>query len=145
MFIKPSHIHKSKHRYRHPMSDLINRITYSKKGTHTHTHAHTYTHRYRHLMNDLINLIPHCKKDNKLDTKNDRNVINEVADMKSCNSVIYFEVCVLVCVCVVEWSGVECSVVCTWKSYACMCHNFCMCVHACVYERGGRRFMRLRT
>jgi ribosome biogenesis protein BRX1 len=33
-------------------------------------------------MNDLIALLPHCKKDNKLDTKSDRNVINEVADMK---------------------------------------------------------------
>jgi hypothetical protein len=38
--------------------------------------------RYRHLMNDLISLIPHSKKDSKLDTKNDRGVINEVADMK---------------------------------------------------------------
>lgn len=38
--------------------------------------------RYRHLMNDMINLIPHCKKDTKLDTKSDRGVINEVADMK---------------------------------------------------------------
>lgn len=38
--------------------------------------------RYRHLMNDIIQLLPHCKKDNKLDTKNDRNVLNEVADMK---------------------------------------------------------------
>ncbi len=66
-------------------------------------------------MNDLIQLLPHCKKDNKLDTKNDRNVINEVADMKvngairvvvdepsdkplphpatqGCSSVIFFEV-----------------------------------------------------
>lgn len=50
------------------------------------------TFRYRHLMNDLIQLLPHCKKDNKLDTKNDRNIINEVADMKSCTSVIFFEV-----------------------------------------------------
>ena len=33
-------------------------------------------------MNDLISLLPHSKKDNKLDTKNDRAVINEVADMK---------------------------------------------------------------
>lgn len=41
-----------------------------------------YTHRYRHLMNDMIDLIPHSKKDSKLDTKNDRNVVNEVADMK---------------------------------------------------------------
>ncbi len=38
--------------------------------------------RYRHLMSDLIALIPHCKKDSKLDTKSDRNVLNEVADMK---------------------------------------------------------------
>jgi hypothetical protein len=33
-------------------------------------------------MNDMIDLIPHSKKDSKLDTKNDRNVVNEVADMK---------------------------------------------------------------
>jgi hypothetical protein len=33
-------------------------------------------------MEDLIQLMPHCKKDNKLDTKNDRGIINEVADMK---------------------------------------------------------------
>ncbi|KAJ9510337.1 hypothetical protein QJQ45_015813 [Haematococcus lacustris] len=50
------------------------------------------TFRYRHLMTDLIALIPHSKKDSKLDTKTDRNVINEVADMKSCTSVVFFEV-----------------------------------------------------
>jgi len=33
-------------------------------------------------MTDMIDLIPHSKKDSKLDTKNDRNVVNEVADMK---------------------------------------------------------------
>jgi hypothetical protein len=33
-------------------------------------------------MNDLIALVPHCKKDSKLDTKNDRNVLNEVAELK---------------------------------------------------------------
>ncbi len=33
-------------------------------------------------MTDLIALIPHSKKDAKLDTKNDRTVLNEVADMK---------------------------------------------------------------
>jgi hypothetical protein len=33
-------------------------------------------------MTDLISLLPHSKKDAKLDTKNDRGVINEVADMK---------------------------------------------------------------
>ncbi len=40
--------------------------------------------RYRHLMTDITALIPHSKKDSKLDTKNDRNVLNEVADMKVC-------------------------------------------------------------
>ena len=38
--------------------------------------------RHRHLMLDLTQLLPHCKKDAKLDTKTDRAVLNEVADMK---------------------------------------------------------------
>lgn len=38
--------------------------------------------RPRHLMLDLAQLLPHCKRDAKLDTKTDRGVINEVADMK---------------------------------------------------------------
>ena len=38
--------------------------------------------RSRHLMLDLAQLLPHCKRDSKLDTKTDRGVINEVADMK---------------------------------------------------------------
>mmetsp|Transcript_5631 Transcript_5631/g.9803 ORF Transcript_5631/g.9803 Transcript_5631/m.9803 type:complete len:307 (-) Transcript_5631:491-1411(-) len=50
------------------------------------------TFRYRHLMTDITALIPHSKKDSKLDTKNDRNILNEVADMKSCSSVLFFEV-----------------------------------------------------
>lgn len=33
-------------------------------------------------MLDLGQLLPHCKRDSKLDTKTDRGVINEVADMK---------------------------------------------------------------
>ena len=33
-------------------------------------------------MMDLLQLLPHSKKDVKLDTKSDRGVINEVADMK---------------------------------------------------------------
>ncbi|KAK9820122.1 hypothetical protein WJX72_006346 [[Myrmecia] bisecta] len=49
------------------------------------------THRYRHLMLDLVQLLPHSKKDSKLDTKSDRGVINEVADMKGCSSVLFFE------------------------------------------------------
>ena len=40
------------------------------------------TYRYRHLMMDMVQLLPHSKRESKLDTKNDREVINEVADMK---------------------------------------------------------------
>ena len=39
-------------------------------------------HRYRHLLLDLAQLLPHSKKDAKLDTKSDRGILNEVADMK---------------------------------------------------------------
>ena len=51
--------------------------------------AHPFTHppapppcSFRHLMLDLGQLLPHGKKDAKLDTKSERGVINEVADMK---------------------------------------------------------------
>mmetsp|Transcript_25879 Transcript_25879/g.49193 ORF Transcript_25879/g.49193 Transcript_25879/m.49193 type:complete len:328 (+) Transcript_25879:62-1045(+) len=49
------------------------------------------THRYRHLMTDLCELLPHIKKEPKLDTKDDRSVINEVAELKGCTSTIFFE------------------------------------------------------
>lgn len=49
------------------------------------------TARYRHLLEDLKNLIPHHKKDNKLDTKRDLKVVNEIAEMKSCNQIIYLD------------------------------------------------------
>ena len=38
--------------------------------------------RFRHLLLDLAQLLPHSKKDSKLDTKSDRGILNEVADMK---------------------------------------------------------------
>ena len=34
-------------------------------------------------MLDLVQLVPHAKKDAKLDTKSERQLINEVADMKA--------------------------------------------------------------
>mmetsp|Transcript_24877 Transcript_24877/g.62687 ORF Transcript_24877/g.62687 Transcript_24877/m.62687 type:complete len:213 (+) Transcript_24877:221-859(+) len=49
------------------------------------------THRHRHLMLDLCQLVPHSKKDSKLDTKTDRQVINEVADLSGCSSCMFFE------------------------------------------------------
>lgn len=49
------------------------------------------TARYRHLVEDLKTLIPHHKKDNKLDSKGEIQVVNEIAEMKSCNQVLYLE------------------------------------------------------
>jgi ribosome biogenesis protein BRX1 len=49
------------------------------------------TARYRHLLEDLKKMIPHHKKDNKLDTKGDVQTVNEVAEMKSCNQIVYLE------------------------------------------------------
>lgn len=34
-------------------------------------------------------LIPHHKKDSKLDSKGDIHVVNEIAEMKSCNQILY--------------------------------------------------------
>jgi len=47
--------------------------------------------RHRHLMDDLKLLIPHHKKDNKLDTKDHLAVVNEIAEMKGCNSTLFLE------------------------------------------------------
>lgn len=49
------------------------------------------TSRFRHLMLDIGTLIPHSKKDSKLDTKNPRDAVVEVADLKSCTSAMFFE------------------------------------------------------
>lgn len=48
-------------------------------------------HRYRHLMRDIINLLPHSKKESKMDNKDHNYVINEVAEMRSCSSALFFE------------------------------------------------------
>ncbi len=42
-------------------------------------------------MQDLRDLLAHSKKDNKLDTKDELGVVNEVAEMKNCNNCIFFE------------------------------------------------------
>ena len=49
------------------------------------------TARYRHLLEDLRKLIPHHKKDVKLDCKGDLQVINEIAEVKSCNNSLFLE------------------------------------------------------
>lgn len=42
-------------------------------------------------MLDLCQLIPHCKKESKLDTKDERAIINEVAELQGCTSAVFFE------------------------------------------------------
>ncbi|KAK3732592.1 hypothetical protein QZH41_016066, partial [Actinostola sp. cb2023] len=49
------------------------------------------THRARHLMLDLRALLPHHKADTKLDRKDKLFIINEICEMKSCNTCIYLE------------------------------------------------------
>ncbi|CDZ98192.1 RNA-binding protein required for biogenesis of the ribosomal 60S subunit [Phaffia rhodozyma] len=49
------------------------------------------TQRMRHLMGDLEVLLPHVKKDAKLDSKNSLHLVNELADLHSCNNALYFE------------------------------------------------------
>lgn len=49
------------------------------------------TARYRHLLEDLKKLIPHHKKDNKLDTKGNIHAVNEIAEVNSCNQILYLE------------------------------------------------------
>jgi ribosome biogenesis protein BRX1 len=48
-------------------------------------------HRDRHLLQDLRDLLPHSKTDAKFDSKDQLYIINEVAEMKSCNNCIFFE------------------------------------------------------
>ncbi|PIO61437.1 brix domain protein [Teladorsagia circumcincta] len=47
--------------------------------------------RTRHLMNDIKVLLPHAKGDSKLDRQKSLVVINEIAEMKNCTKVLYFE------------------------------------------------------
>ncbi|CAB3402789.1 unnamed protein product [Caenorhabditis bovis] len=47
--------------------------------------------RTRYLMKDLKDLLPHSKTDSKLDQQKSLNVLNEIADMKNCSKVMYFE------------------------------------------------------
>ena len=49
------------------------------------------TARARHLLEDLRKLLPHHKKEVKLDAKDDLRSVNEVAEIKSCNSALFFE------------------------------------------------------
>ena len=54
------------------------------------------TSRFRHLLEDLRTLIPHNKKESKLDVSKNQvggvgAAINEIAEMRGCNSVLFLE------------------------------------------------------
>lgn len=49
------------------------------------------TARARHLLEDIRKLLPHHKKDAKLDVKDNLRVVNEIAEIKSCNAALFFE------------------------------------------------------
>ena len=44
------------------------------------------------MFQDLLQLLPSGKKENKLDTKKDKQVVNEIAELKGCTSCVLFEV-----------------------------------------------------
>ena len=43
-------------------------------------------------MNDMRRLLPHSKKENKLDPRATLSQINEIAEIKSCDACVFFEV-----------------------------------------------------
>jgi ribosome biogenesis protein BRX1 len=49
------------------------------------------TPRFRHLLEDFRKLMPHHKKDVKFDAKGNLQEVNEIAEIKSCNSTVLFE------------------------------------------------------
>jgi ribosome biogenesis protein BRX1 len=49
------------------------------------------TPRFRHLLEDFRKLMPHHKKDVKFDAKGNLTEVNEIAEIKSCNSTVLFE------------------------------------------------------
>lgn len=49
------------------------------------------TTRYRHLLDDFRKLLPHHKREVKLDAKDTLHVVNEIAEIKGCNTTIFLE------------------------------------------------------
>lgn len=47
--------------------------------------------RNRHFLDDIRKMLPHHKKDVKLDAKDNLHEINDIADIKGCNSTIFLE------------------------------------------------------
>lgn len=66
-------------------SSFVNRqrvLVFSSRGI---------TTRYRHLLDDFRKLLPHHKRDVKLDAKDTLHVVNQIAEIKGCNTTIFLE------------------------------------------------------
>lgn len=62
--------------------------------------------RYRHLMINVVSLLPHCKKDNKVESKESKGAtLNELVELKSCSSCMFFEVSASKCFVSLVFSG----------------------------------------
>lgn len=72
-------------------STTSGRIRYTNKQRVLIVASRGITARHRHLLEDLKMLIPHHRKDSKLDSKGDIQMVNEIADLKSCNQIVYLE------------------------------------------------------
>ena len=73
------------------MPQLPKKYAYSNKQRVLVIASRGITARYRHLVEDLKKLVPHHKTDSKLDDKGDVQAVNEIAEFKSCNQVLYLE------------------------------------------------------
>ena len=46
---------------------------------------------HRHLLNDLVAMLPDSRKDAKLNTRSKLYYLNEIADLRDCNNILFFE------------------------------------------------------
>lgn len=49
-------------------------------------------------MQDILSLLPHAKKDSKVESKQSKgSALNELLELRSCSSCLFFEVSLLLC------------------------------------------------
>jgi ribosome biogenesis protein BRX1 len=76
-----------------PVSPMLSDGKYRNKQRCLVLCSRGVTARYRHLLEDIRTLLPHHKKESKLDPGSDGmgQAVNDIADMRSCNTVLFLE------------------------------------------------------
>jgi ribosome biogenesis protein BRX1 len=76
-----------------PVSPMLSDGKYRNKQRCLVLCSRGVTARYRHLLEDIRTLLPHHKKESKLDPGKDGmgQAVNDIADMRSCNTVLFLE------------------------------------------------------